>query len=297
MRRLTRVMGVLAFAFSLVRAAEPVDVLGLPLGGKLSMPIEQCAVAKVRSERDGFCWIGAPEVTQGAQVGAIDLNARERLPEWAAHASVRTRVETDGTLSRLDVETLSAIGYRNIKQAISARFGATSREDSLSALHPAASWDAKNLRIELECAEHCKVEFVARVAASEPVTATGRQPAPHNFYGTRWRLRVMDLQHRLKVDAIIRFAEDAAPESCMGGTWHRLVVETDTAHDRDFFPLAEPLAYTLERGRLVLGRTALCDGYLFLSGLPAPSAIRGTYDAVSIGTRNKLGEFSLKRIR
>nr|GEU28411.1 hypothetical protein [Tanacetum cinerariifolium] len=97
--------------------------------------------------------------------------------------------------------------------------------------------------------------------------------------GSRWRLRVMDLNHAGKVDATIRFLGDAATESCMGGTWRRAVVEAKTAQDENFFSLAEPLAYKIENGILTLGRTTVCDGYLFVSGKSEKTVIRGTYDS------------------
>lgn len=117
---------------------------------------------------------------------------------------------------------------------------------------------------------------------------------------SRWRLRVMDVEHQVKVDATIRFTA-ASAVSCMGGTWKRIVVEATTAGDEKFFPLAEPLAHEVERGYLTLGRTGLCDGYLFLSGKSAASSIDGTYSAFTIpgmpgGSERKLGYFSLKKI-
>jgi hypothetical protein len=114
---------------------------------------------------------------------------------------------------------------------------------------------------------------------------------------SRWRLRVMDLQNQPRVDATIRFTEDAA-RSCMGGTWKRIVVETRTAQAEQFFPLAEPLAYKVEDGKLTLGCTEVCDGYLFLSEKPNGAKgplIQGSYDAVGWGIRN-LGSFSLQKI-
>jgi hypothetical protein len=113
----------------------------------------------------------------------------------------------------------------------------------------------------------------------------------------KWRLRVSDLKHELKVDATIQFAAEVATESCMGGDWKRIVVVAKTTQNEKFFPLAEPLAYQFERGELVLGRTKVCDGYLFLSGKSNHSRIQGNYNAVSIGTAEKLGSFSLERIR
>lgn len=114
---------------------------------------------------------------------------------------------------------------------------------------------------------------------------------------TRWRLRVENLKHEVKVEATIRFAGEAATESCMSGTWKRVVVEAKTAQDEAFFPLAEPLAYELEGGNVTLGRTTVCDGYLFLSAKSEAVNIHGTYNAVSIGSSRKLGYFSLKRIQ
>lgn len=114
--------------------------------------------------------------------------------------------------------------------------------------------------------------------------------------GSRWRLRVLDLKHAVKVEATIRFLGEVATGSCMGGTWKRAVVEAKTAQDEKFFPLAAPLAYQIENGIFTLGRTTVCDGYLFMSGKSEKAAIHGTYDAVSIGAGEKLGYFTLKKV-
>lgn len=114
--------------------------------------------------------------------------------------------------------------------------------------------------------------------------------------GSRWLLCVMNSKHEVKVEATVRFLGEPATESCMGGTWKRVIVEVRATHDEKFFPLAEPLAYQLEGDELTLGRTAVCDGYLFLSGKSNQSTIQGTYDAVSIGAGQKLGYFTLKKV-
>lgn len=110
-----------------------------------------------------------------------------------------------------------------------------------------------------------------------------------------WRLRVMDMDNQLKVEATIRFTNETA-DSCMGGTWKRIVVEAMTAQEEDFFPLTEQLAYQLEPNALTLGRTRVCDGYLFLTGRPDGPIIQGTYDSVGWG-RKKLGAFSLQKVQ
>jgi hypothetical protein len=104
------------------------------------------------------------------------------------------------------------------------------------------------------------------------------------------------LKKEVKVEATIRFLGEPASESCMGGTWKRAVVEAKTASDEKFFPLAQRLAYQIEGSELTLGRTAICDGYLFLTGRSKGSTIQGTYDAVGIGLVQKLGHFTLKRV-
>lgn len=113
---------------------------------------------------------------------------------------------------------------------------------------------------------------------------------------SRWRLRMMDLKRQVKVEATVRFLGAPATESCMGGTWKRLVVEARLAYDDEFFPLGAPLAYQLEGNKLTLGRTAVCDVYLFMSGRSGKSTMQGTYDAVSIETGQKLGSFTLTRV-
>jgi hypothetical protein len=110
-----------------------------------------------------------------------------------------------------------------------------------------------------------------------------------------WRLRVVDMNSQLKVEATIRLSNETA-ESCMGGTWKRIVVETKDTQAEDFFPLAGPLAYKQERGALTLGRTQVCDGYVILTGKPDGLIIQGDYDTVGWGSK-KLGSFSLQRIQ
>lgn len=114
---------------------------------------------------------------------------------------------------------------------------------------------------------------------------------------TLWRVRVMDLKHKVKVEGTIRFTKESETESCMGGNWKRAVVEAKTINDDTFFPLTEPLAYEIEKGEITLGRTRICDGYLFLTGKLDNKKIRGTYHAPGPGYNQKLGYFSLTKIR
>lgn len=113
---------------------------------------------------------------------------------------------------------------------------------------------------------------------------------------TRWRVRVMDLRHKVKVEGVVRLTEKSETESCMAGNWKQAVVEAKIISDEKFFPLAEPLAYEIESKKLTFGRTRICDGYLFLTGGLGSKTIRGTYHAPGPGYNQKLGYFSLTKI-
>jgi hypothetical protein len=110
-----------------------------------------------------------------------------------------------------------------------------------------------------------------------------------------WRLRVMDMRNQVKVEATIRFTNETA-ESCMAGSWKRVIVETKATQTEEFFPLGGPLAYRMEHGLLTLGRTERCDDYLFLTGTATRPIIKGSYDAVGWGS-TKLGSFSLTKLQ
>jgi len=110
-----------------------------------------------------------------------------------------------------------------------------------------------------------------------------------------WQLRVSDMDSQVKAEATIRFSNQTAT-SCMAGNWKRVLVESTAVHAEGFFPLAGPLAYKLENGTVTLGRTEVCDGYLFLVGELEGDTIEGSYDALGWGTK-KLGSFSLQKIQ
>jgi len=114
--------------------------------------------------------------------------------------------------------------------------------------------------------------------------------------GTRWRVLVMDLHHKVKVEGTIRLTDKSETESCIVGNWKQAVVETTTTKDEEFFPLSEPLAYEIENGNMTFGRTRVCDGYLFLTGKLDNKIIRGTFHAPGPGFNQKLGYFSLTKI-
>jgi hypothetical protein len=113
---------------------------------------------------------------------------------------------------------------------------------------------------------------------------------------TRWRLRMADMQGQVKVDATVQMTSETAA-SCISGAWKKVVVEKSTLADDTFFPLSQPLSYEeTQDGTLTLGRTVVCDGYLFLSGRPQQSSVQGNYYAFGLRGANNLGRFSLEKI-
>ena len=109
-----------------------------------------------------------------------------------------------------------------------------------------------------------------------------------------WKLEVLDLKGQLRVVATVQFSDQSAP-SCMSGTWKAVIVKSISKQSADFFPIGAPLAYTTQNGILTLGRTEICDGYLFLSGNLHRDKIQGSYSSASIGGARQLGKFTLRR--
>jgi hypothetical protein len=117
---------------------------------------------------------------------------------------------------------------------------------------------------------------------------------------TRWQLRVMDLNHQVRVEGTIRLTDDPETKSCMAGHWKIAVVEERVVSDEKFFPLSEPLAYEIDNGTITLGRTRICDDYLFMNGKFDDKTISGTYDAPGLPGLvhdQGLGYFSLTKIQ
>lgn len=110
----------------------------------------------------------------------------------------------------------------------------------------------------------------------------------------RWRLRVTNLVHQVMVDTTVSFTAEPA-YSCMGGSWKQVFIESKAVTNDAFFPLDGPLAYQVEGGVLTLGRTSVCDGYLFLTA-KIGGMLRGSFHAVRLGGGKELGFFSMERI-
>lgn len=138
------------------------------------------------------------------------------------------------------------------------------------------------------------MKCVSRLSVVLVLAACAVAPKPDQGLGGLWTLRIRDLNHREVSVATIRFTGEAAP-SCMGGNWKRVIVESITATDEKFFPLSDPLSYTIEGSGVIVGRNEVCDGYLRLHGNLEGGKIHGPYDTFSKGGGEVLGDFTLER--
>ena len=109
-----------------------------------------------------------------------------------------------------------------------------------------------------------------------------------------WTLQITNLEHREISSMTIRFSDERAP-SCMAGNWKRVVVESAIATDRSFFPMSDPLSYSIEGSELTIGRNEVCDGYLQLHGKLDGERAQGSYSGFGISGGGQLGHFSLRR--
>jgi hypothetical protein len=111
-----------------------------------------------------------------------------------------------------------------------------------------------------------------------------------------WTLRVGDLSHREVVVAKVRFSDEPA-DSCIGGNWKRLVVDSSETKDPTFFPVSEPLSYEVDESELTIGRNGTCDSYPRLKGKFDGVTARGAYFSFGISGGRDRGEFTLTRNR
>ena len=110
----------------------------------------------------------------------------------------------------------------------------------------------------------------------------------------RWTLTVENLDHTVVAAMTVRFTQEAA-RSCLGGSWRQVEVESPTSTDARFFPVTEPLSYSVEESTLTIGRNEVCDAYLHLTGKLGKLPVRGDYVGFGWGSARQIGHFSLDR--
>ena len=118
--------------------------------------------------------------------------------------------------------------------------------------------------------------------------ASANAQVPEQLLGS-WTLQVENPQHKVVATLIIHFIGDEA-QSCLGGNWKKVVVDSYETSDPQFFPANEPLSFEIDGNKLSIGRNEICDAYLQLSGELKNSTMVGEYIAFGWGSR-KLGYF------
>lgn len=108
-----------------------------------------------------------------------------------------------------------------------------------------------------------------------------------------WILKIENLQHQVITTMTIHFTNIQA-NSCLGGNWKQIIVESHNKPGVQFFPVDQPLSYKLDKNKLVIGRNEICDAYLHLNGDLTDSKASGEY--IEFGwTSKRIGYFSLTR--
>lgn len=109
----------------------------------------------------------------------------------------------------------------------------------------------------------------------------------------QWDLKIEDKSHHVVTVVVIEFTERQA-KSCIGGKWLRVKVVSATTEDSHFFPMSDPLSFSVENNQLTIGRNEVCDAYLWLRGALDDETIRGEYFSFGWGSK-PLGFFALSR--
>jgi len=125
--------------------------------------------------------------------------------------------------------------------------------------------------------------LVAKISFAQP---------PEELTGT-WTLQVENLQHEVITTASIHFT-NAVSDSCLGGHWKQVVVDSSKSSDAEFFPINEKLSFELEGSALTIGRNEICDAYRHLRGNLNNGAASGEYFQFGWG-RKQLGYFKLRQ--
>lgn len=110
----------------------------------------------------------------------------------------------------------------------------------------------------------------------------------------QWTLAIEDKAHHVVATLVVAFTNDRA-SSCMSGDWKRVSVTSKTTKDPNFYPISDPLSFTLKDNRLTIGRNEVCDAYIWLEGNIKDESARGEYFSLGLGGSSPLGFFTLTK--
>lgn len=151
--------------FAATAMAEPLTVLGLPLGGRPNPPIKICSFKEVGSETV-TCFIEKPFTAgDGSKLGTLNL-PDSRLPKWAAYGNHKVSLSRGGVIESITVQTTDTTELRSIVESIAIRFGMPTTSETVGTSIPTATWDLPTIFVHVtqwgdRC---CDVQFMTPAA-------------------------------------------------------------------------------------------------------------------------------------
>ena len=165
MKARSYLLGALLVGAMSAWASEPVTVLGLPLGGKLKMPMRQCRLSEDGTTVKSICWVDKPFAYKDSRSGMALVPDPDSRPRWAAHATFDLTVKTNGTLDKVTVESYGKSDETEIIKSVSSRWGAPDRAVGAGGQ---TEWRRPDVYIGLLCSERkCKTDFLSADYFSE----------------------------------------------------------------------------------------------------------------------------------
>jgi hypothetical protein len=154
-------------------ATAPVQVLGLPLGGNVKLPIRNCKQSEIGAvDVKSICWVSPPFMYRKHMIGRANVPGSDARPLWAAHATFELNVSTGGMLNRVSAHTFSARDYAQVRQSVSSRFGEPTFIQPDGSTR--AIWHLKTIHIELSCRDDhgCDTNFLTPELQAEEAAET-----------------------------------------------------------------------------------------------------------------------------
>lgn len=162
-------------------AADPITILGLPLGGKISPQPQVCKFSEVASPT-AMCFIDKPAKNDNGLYGSLNLPDAQK-PRWAMYGQLKVSISATGELERMDYSTSKNWAQLGeIISSIGARFGAPTSQELLGTQIPWAAWDLPLVHIRAtqwgdRC---CEVAFLTPQAVARAAEETRRHKAQEN---------------------------------------------------------------------------------------------------------------------
>lgn len=160
-------LGCIAVLFTALsaQAAEPVMVLGLPLGGKLQSSLRACQGNESTSKV--MCWLDTPmPIGNGTHLGRVHLPNTDSLPMWAGYSTLDLTVTKGRVLEKISVTTTDTDARHEIVKSISSRFGPPHTNNLQNKGQVSANWSKPELDIQVLCSGKCWISFTSADAAA-----------------------------------------------------------------------------------------------------------------------------------